>query len=517
MSGTNDFISNVILLPDSISGLYNVVFRSTSSDEIENIAKICGDGTTISQIEGVTDCHAFLDKEPLLTVLSNYPQAKAVILFPMDNKGFAISCAYSPMGCTGISDLVCVDYCDPEDSWYDEINPLENKKISYISYSTGEPESFRYVCPFQKEMAAIGYEPERPKENVTEPATNKSSAEQKNQKVEIIDGFSIEKGVLTGYSGDSTVLVIPQKAKKIGNSAFRNCQNLQEVTIPDGVTVIGEGAFADCTALCVINIPDSVKKIGCGAFGRCTALQKIVIPEAVEKIESDMFCKCTALKEVRLPENLKAIDSWAFAECTSIEMIRIPDSVEKIGEQAFRGCKRLEKITLPSKLKKVQYYTFGHCDSLTSVVIQSGTSEIGELAFGYCQSLSSIVFPEGLMNIGNEAFRECTALTSISFPNGLIGIGTEVFAGCTALSTVIFPDGLEKIGRYAFIGCKDLISVFIPASVKTIGEYVGKGLWSTMHVFSDCKNLTIYAPKKSVAHAFAEANRIPFVPKQKSI
>ena len=57
--------------------------------------------------------------------------------------------------------------------------------------------------------------------------------------------FVIENGVLTKYNGGHAV----------GESAFRNCAGLTEVTIPGSVTAIGSNAFYAC---------DSLTDVSCG-------------------------------------------------------------------------------------------------------------------------------------------------------------------------------------------------------------------------------------------------------------
>lgn len=47
---------------------------------------------------------------------------------------------------------------------------------------------------------------------------------------------------------------------------FRNCGNLESVTLPDGVTEIGANAFISCKSLKNINFPKSLMQIKDRAF-----------------------------------------------------------------------------------------------------------------------------------------------------------------------------------------------------------------------------------------------------------
>ena len=52
-----------------------------------------------------------------------------------------------------------------------------------------------------------------------------------------------ENGVLTGYTGSDTNVVIPNGVTTIIYGAFKNCENLQNITIPDSVTSIDDDVF----------------------------------------------------------------------------------------------------------------------------------------------------------------------------------------------------------------------------------------------------------------------------------
>ena len=73
-----------------------------------------------------------------------------------------------------------------------------------------------------------------------------------------------------------TSYTIPDGVKIIGNSAFRNCDNLKNIILPDTVTIIEKSAFENCFHLKNITIPSSVTTIEERAFSCCYGLKILV-------------------------------------------------------------------------------------------------------------------------------------------------------------------------------------------------------------------------------------------------
>ena len=84
------------------------------------------------------------------------------------------------------------------------------------------------------------------------------------------------------------------------------------VIIEDGVTFIGDDAFYNCKNVQNINIPESVTDIGYRAFDRCYNLSSIIIGNNVSSIASEAFYNCTSLKSVTIPNNVTSIKVRAF-------------------------------------------------------------------------------------------------------------------------------------------------------------------------------------------------------------
>lgn len=83
---------------------------------------------------------------------------------------------------------------------------------------------------------------------------------------------------------------MPNGVTTIGDSAFRNCDNLESVTLPDTVTRIEEEAFCSADKLSYINMPENLEYIGEWAFWRCESLKRhIVLPESMTCMADKAF------------------------------------------------------------------------------------------------------------------------------------------------------------------------------------------------------------------------------------
>ena len=163
--------------------------------------------------------------------------------------------------------------------------------------------------------------------------------------------FDPTTGMITGYNGTDTVVVIPSKingitVETIGHTAFRY-SSVTSVTIPDSVTFISDSAFAYCSSLTNISIPNSVTAIGSFAFEGCTKLESITLPSSLLTISEFLFYDCSQLTTIHIPDSVSSIRTYAFYNCGKLETIRIPVSVTSIGSYAFDDCPSLMTVTYP--------------------------------------------------------------------------------------------------------------------------------------------------------------------------
>lgn len=215
--------------------------------------------------------------------------------------------------------------------------------------------------------------------------------------------FVFENGLLIdrkeqtiiSYIGDNENITILNSVMSIGNSAFFQCESLQQITIPNSVTSIGDWAFYECSSLHQITIPNSVTSIGISAFGGCNNLQQITIPNSVTRIGLFAFCGCSSLQEITIPNSVTSIECKTFSSCSSLQQITIPNSVTRISPYAFSGCSSLQQVIIPNSVTSIGESAFCYCKSLQQITISNSVTSIGELAFDGCESLQQIIIPEG--------------------------------------------------------------------------------------------------------------------------
>ena len=184
--------------------------------------------------------------------------------------------------------------------------------------------------------------------------------------------FMVEDGVL--YSKDKRELLycpknfsgiyrVAEEVKRIGKSAFRNCNQLTEIVLPEGLEVIGDTAFYGCTQLKQISLPKSVSQIGAYAYKGCP-LQGTLDLMNIKDIGEGAFEGCTGLTSVVLPENLLRIEASLFQGCTGLTVVNIPQCVTTIGTSAFASCSRLQSVSIPDEVERIEDYAFKGCSEV---------------------------------------------------------------------------------------------------------------------------------------------------------
>ena len=334
---------------------------------------------------------------------------------------------------------------------------------------------------------------------------------------------------LTGYTGTSDAVEIPNDVTSIATGAFANNSNVKSVKIPSSVTTIGDNAFSSAQSITYsgtatgspwgatflidengklikyygtdanVDIPEGVTSIGDEAFMDCYNLKSVFIPEGVTSIGQHAFFRCNNLTSVTIPEGVTSIGEWAFAN-SSLSSVTIPEGVTSIGENTFYDCSALTSVTIPSSVTSIGNGAFERCYGLKSVFIPSTVTSIGDQAFYDCNNIASLTIPNSVESIGAYAFYGCSNLEPVTVPSSVTSIGNQAFDEVPTVyyaddngflyadfehtrlarytgegGDVKIPEGVTSIDDEAFYYCSNLSSVTIPKSVTSIGDYAFDG------------------------------------------
>ena len=197
--------------------------------------------------------------------------------------------------------------------------------------------------------------------------------------------------------------------------------------------------------------------IGENAFRDCVDLQEVILPESVMELCDYAFAGCSNLK-LTLPQSVKALGSYVFHGTTFLETPNDFTNVQLIADNAFAGT-------------EYRHLLFGYgtihfkYNSLTGSEIESvAFEETGEeqwpqffaepYAFYGCK-LREFKFPEMRVSLGSETFSLCPDLERIIFPNQ------------PYMRDVYDSNNLKPQTRYIIKECPSLKEIVVMSSVPT--------------------------------------------------
>lgn len=337
---------------------------------------------------------------------------------------------------------------------------------------------------------------------------------------------SIRPGAFYGLNNISHIDV-PTNLKNIGAYAFYRCTSLEEFEAVDSITDIGENAFNGCIKLKSVTLPNNIayKTVKGNLFKDCVQLQQVSIGTYVNTIKSGVFENCVRLISVNMPNNITDIFVDAFKNCLSLGyqsdefivgdyLIKvnfakdyiIPNNIRLIAREAFKDCEYVTSVKTDntgSQLRTICTMAFYNCRKLMEVnIFNSSVTMIPNSAFYNCDELSTVIFPNTTTKIDNCAFYNCAKFSKLQFStssNESVNISSNITSmgegnfynsgitsikyapnrtiiprymcyGCTNLSTIEIGDGVKTIQEYAFYDCNNVQSITFPASLNSINS-----------------------------------------------
>ena len=325
----------------------------------------------------------------------------------------------------------------------------------------------------------------------------------------------------SAFRGTAVTSVKIADNTEVGANAFRDCANLESITIGNGA-VIGSAAFRANTknnwTYEYYRLEDN-SRIYYYVF--TSPIHSLTIGNNVT-IGDYAFYSAAELTEVTLGTGA-VIGDYAFYNASKLEKIDL-SKVKSIGAYAFSGDATYEYLDQSFSAiatdKDNNYLYHYHAPLMTEIDISSA-EKLGEAAFSYMMSLKTVKSGSKLTRIADSAFYYCVALEKVTFANitkiganafgytalksadlsKTVEIGDYAFMGNEVISSVKFADG-AKVGEGAFGYCTALTTLEGAEKIASVGDYG--------FAYSALTSIDLSGAEAIGAHAFIKEEKTPF-------
>ncbi|MBR5388623.1 MAG: alpha/beta fold hydrolase [Clostridia bacterium] len=290
---------------------------------------------------------------------------------------------------------------------------------------------------------------------------------------------------------------------KIAPFAFKDENNITEVTIPATVREIGAYAFAGLTNLTRVNISSgtrSLETIRYAAFAGCESLSKfdssingrLELSSSVIYIESYAFCN-TAFVNTCINGNVNYVGGSAFACNNNLTSITASGtnyfSVDGVLYNAdgwllqYPAGKISGAFSVPSAVNNINIrfispFAFYGAINLSSVNLNNVIS-IAECAFADCQNLCTIIGDNNIQYVAPFAFAGTDVFDTSDDFNVIGQVLVQYNGEYSVLNETDFPTGINRIATYAFYDNDEIQTIYLPLTIQHIDDYA----------FYNCENL----------------------------
>ncbi|MCR5154011.1 MAG: leucine-rich repeat protein [Lachnospiraceae bacterium] len=179
------------------------------------------------------------------------------------------------------------------------------------------------------------------------------------------------------------------KVTSIDEYAFKDCKDLERITISSSITKIDTGAFDGCDKLVAMYYMGTMDE-WCGVTVKCNVHSgnyllfigdvfiedKLDISSGVSTISPGSFTGCYLLKNLTLPANISLMPG-AFSECTGLKEVTIKSGAY-IGDNAFKGCTNLKTVKILGSCRWIASGAFTKCSSELELYIPKTVTVIKE-------------------------------------------------------------------------------------------------------------------------------------------
>jgi len=160
------------------------------------------------------------------------------------------------------------------------------------------------------------------------------------------DGYTVENGMITHYTGDAAAIVTPRGAIAIAPAAFRGNKSVKSVVLSDDIRYVGNEAFLDCEGVRTLTISENVVSIGNSAFRGCRRLERVTVPASLRAAGYAVFHSCENLTELLMPMDMVYLGGSPYGFCKKLKVANIPHCVTDLGPAWFQDNDRIEILTV---------------------------------------------------------------------------------------------------------------------------------------------------------------------------
>lgn len=314
---------------------------------------------------------------------------------------------------------------------------------------------------------------------------------EKSLDIDSIDGNKVYAIAAEVFSATDIETVTAENCEIIFDGAFKDCTELESCYTPRAKR-IGSSAFENCEKLTQPVFSDNLSYIGAAAY-KNSGITELLLKSYIDSIPAEMCENCANLTIVDL-RGAEAVGRNAFSECASLTQVSGTDGLKKADDFAFYNCTQAEFDEKPTKLTAVGNSAFAYCNNI--VFGRLYLSELDKFAFMYCHKLTEIEISGSVKIVPEGVFRGAH-LTDVTFNNGTQEIDDMAFMS-TSIEKAELPSSLTRIGTYGLYSIK-LKEIYCSRNLKTIES----------SAFFKTK-LTMYVYNSSAAHVYAVENNIRY-------
>lgn len=351
----------------------------------------------------------------------------------------------------------------------------------------------------------------------------------------ISDEFIIKAGVATKYTGNKSIVVVPEGVTELAPCLFWDNQVIEEVILPGTLVNISGDTFYNSANLKKVTIPKSVKFMGNNPFAGCPNIVVTNESPYFNLVDGVLYNKdFTRLiyypiskkdDKYEIKEGCRILGKHSFYLCDNLHKVVIPSSIIKMENNPFSGCTKINLINKSdyhiddSVIYDKDYSSVIGClNSIdTDCLVLKDVKRICRNSFWNCKGIRKIVLPETLESIGYNPFVSCSniefethsrnyvvynnalytadksklvcypakyAIGDIHLPDEVITLERGAFSGCDKM-TNIHLHNVSIISKNCFTNCNSLEKVYCSDLITYIGE------WSFAHC-SNLKELSVH-------------------------